>query len=79
MQSILREYTPKQVIGLLVISGLLLIENIDAHILNVAIPQMATTFNTSVFTLKLAVTSYLIGLALFLAGYLPIGGSCSMG
>ena len=70
MQSILPGYTPKQVIGLLVISGLLLIENIDAHILNVAIPQMAIAFNTSVFTLKLAVTAYLIGLALFI----PISG-----
>lgn len=64
------DYTPKQIIGLFIISSLLLMENIDAHILNVAIPQMAHTFNTSVFTLKLAVTSYLIGLSIFI----PISG-----
>lgn len=66
----LADYTSKQIIGLFIISSLLLMENIDAHILNVAIPQMAHTFNTSVFTLKLAVTSYLIGLSVFI----PISG-----
>ncbi len=64
------EYTPRQIVGLFIISSLLLMENIDANILNVAIPQMATTFHTSVFTLKLAVTSYLIGLSIFI----PISG-----
>lgn len=66
----LNNYSSKQIIGLLVISSLLLIENIDAHILNVAIPQLANAFNTSVFTIKLAVTAYLIGLAIFI----PISG-----
>lgn len=66
----LSNYTPKQIIGLFIISLLLLIENIDAHILNVAIPQMANTFNTSIFTMKLSVTSYLIGLSIFI----PISG-----
>jgi MFS family permease len=70
MQFALKGYTPKQFIGLLVISSLLLMENIDANILNVAIPQMAHSFDTSVFTLKLAVTSYLIGLSIFI----PISG-----
>lgn len=64
------DYTPKQIISLFIISSLLLMENIDGNILNVAIPQMATTFHTSVFTLKLAVTSYLIGLSIFI----PISG-----
>lgn len=63
-------YSSKQLIGLLVISSLLLMENIDANILNVAIPQMAHSFHTTVFTLKLAVTSYLIGLSIFI----PISG-----
>ncbi|MDD3267537.1 MAG: MFS transporter [Burkholderiales bacterium] len=63
-------YTSRQLIGTAIISSLLLMENIDAHILNVAIPQMAIFFNTSVFILKLAVTSYLIGLAIFI----PISG-----
>lgn len=63
-------YTSRQFIGTAIISSLLLMENIDAHILNVAIPQMAIFFNTSVFTLKLAVTSYLIGIAIFI----PISG-----
>lgn len=70
MQLKLADYTPKQIIGLFIISSLLLMENIDAHILNVAVPQMAHTFNTSIFTLKLAVTSYLIGLSIFI----PISG-----
>lgn len=63
-------YTFPQLITLAVISMLLLMENVDGNILNVAIPQMAITFNTTVFTLKLAVTSYLIGLSLFI----PISG-----
>lgn len=63
-------YTSRQFFGTAIISSLLLMENIDAHILNVAIPQMAIFFNTSVFTLKLAVTSYLIGIAIFI----PISG-----
>lgn len=65
-----KNYTPKQLIGLLVISSLLLMENIDANILNVAIPQMAHSFASTVFTMKLAVTSYLIGLSVFI----PISG-----
>lgn len=63
-------YTSRQAISMMIISSLLLMENMDAHILNVAIPQMANYFNTSVFTLKLAVTSYLIGIAIFI----PISG-----
>ncbi len=66
----LNSYTPRQLIGLLVISSLLLMENIDANILNVAIPQMAHTFSSNVFTMKLAVTSYLIGISVFI----PISG-----
>ena len=61
-----KTYTPKQLISLLVISALLLMENIDANILNVAIPQMAHSFASTVFTMKLAVTSYLIGLSVFI-------------
>lgn len=70
MQIKIADYTPKQIIGLFIISSVLLMENIDAHILNVAIPQMSHTFSTTVFTLKLAVTSYLIGLSIFI----PISG-----
>ncbi len=70
MQLKLADYTPRQIICLFIISSVLLMENIDAHILNVAIPQMAHSFQTSVFTLKLAVTSYLIGLSIFI----PISG-----
>lgn len=65
-----KNFTTKQTIGLLVISSLLLMENIDANILNVAIPQMAHTFSSNVFTMKLAVTSYLIGISVFI----PISG-----
>lgn len=70
MQLKLADYTPRQIICLFIISSVLLMENIDANILNVAIPQMAHSFQTSVFTLKLAVTSYLIGLSIFI----PISG-----
>lgn len=65
-----RDYTSTQIIGLVVVASLLLMENIDAHILNVAIPQMVSVFSTNVFALKLAVTSYLIGLSVFI----PISG-----
>lgn len=70
MQLKLADYTPRQIICLFIISSVLLMENIDANILNVAIPQMAQTFHASVFTLKLAVTSYLVGLSIFI----PISG-----
>lgn len=70
MSRILSEYSIKQVICLFIISAVMFMENIDAHILNIAIPQMANTFETSVFVLKLAVTSYLIGLSIFI----PISG-----
>jgi len=67
---LLKDYTARQFIGLMVISTLLLMENIDSNILNVAIPQMSKVFNEPVLTMKLAVTSYIIGLAIFI----PISG-----
>ncbi len=49
---------------------MLLMENIDANILNIAIPTMATELLIPVLNLKLSVTSYLVGLAIFI----PISG-----
>ncbi|MCX5773772.1 MAG: MFS transporter [Fusobacteria bacterium] len=63
---LLKEYSLRQFIGLMVISTLLLMENIDSNILNVAIPQMSKVFNEPVLTMKLAITSYIIGIAVFI-------------
>ena len=60
----------KQVMSLMVISLMLLMENIDANIISIAIPTIAKSLNTSALNLKLAVTSYLISLAIFI----PISG-----
>lgn len=70
MQLNFREYSLNQWVGLAVISSLFLVENVDANILNVAILQMSKTFHTSVLTLKLAITSYLVGISVFI----PISG-----
>lgn len=67
------KYTLQQKITLSVISMMLLMDNIDANILGTAIPTIATSLSVSVLNLKLAVTSYLIGLAIFI----PIGGFVS--
>ena len=48
----------------------LFLQQLDAMILNTAIPQMATSLNTPALGLKLAITSYLLTLALFI----PISG-----
>lgn len=49
---------------------MLLLSSVDANILNVAVPTIADSLATRVLNLKLAITSYLIGLALFV----PISG-----
>jgi EmrB/QacA subfamily drug resistance transporter len=48
----------------------LFLQQLDAMILNTAIPQMAHSLNTPALSLKLAITSYLLTLALFI----PISG-----
>ena len=60
----------QQIITIAVISSMLLMDNIDANILNIAIPTMATDLLIPVLNLKLSITSYLIGLAIFI----PISG-----
>lgn len=48
----------------------LFLQQLDSMILNTAIPQMAESLGTSALSLKLAITSYLLTLALFI----PISG-----
>ena len=60
----------KQIVSLMVISLMLLMENVDANIISIAIPTIANSLHTSALNLKLAVTSYLISLAIFI----PISG-----
>jgi MFS family permease len=66
----LQQYSFKQIMNLLVITSLLLIESIDANILNIAIPQIAAQFGSNIFIIKLAVTSYIVGSCIFI----PISG-----
>ena len=60
------KYTFEQASGLLIIISLLLIESIDANIINIAIPQMAIELHSNIFIMKLAVTSYIVGLSIFI-------------
>ncbi len=53
-----------------ILSAALFMEMMDATILNTAIPNIATSFETYPVNLKLAITSYLISLAIFI----PISG-----
>lgn len=64
------QFTLKQRLALLAITLMLLLSSVDSNILNVAVPTIADSLATRVLNLKLAITSYLIGLALFV----PISG-----
>jgi len=59
-------FNTKQILCLVIVGGLLLMENIDAWVLNVAIPYMATDLNTKILNLKIAITFYLVGLSVFI-------------
>lgn len=52
---------------------MLLMENVDANIINVAVPSIAKALQIHLLNLKLAITSYLISLAIFV----PISGYIS--
>lgn len=54
----------------LIVSIILFMEYLDMSVINTAIPSIARDFGESPLLLKLAVTSYLLGLAIFL----PISG-----
>src|SRR5262245_8643288 len=60
-------YDPRRttIIPLIVATGLL-VENIDATVLVTAIPSMALDFGINPINLKLALTSYLLTLAIFI-------------
>lgn len=49
---------------------LLFMDNLDASVINIAIPHIADNLNTSALSLKLAVTCYLLSLGVFI----PISG-----
>lgn len=68
----LSSYTIKQVSAMLIIGVMMMMESIDTNILNVAIPSMAYSLQSTPLSLKLAVTSYLISLSIFIpiSGYL---------
>ncbi len=70
MNTIHSKFSFKQLVTILVASLMILMENIDTNILNVAIPAIATDLNAPPLQLKLAITSYLISLAIFI----PISG-----
>jgi len=53
-----------------VVATALFMDTLDATILNTALPQMAMSFNINVISLKIALTSYLLSLAVFT----PISG-----
>lgn len=62
--------TTRQIMSISIISLMLLMENVDANIISIAVPTIAKSLSTSALNLKLAVTSYLISLAIFI----PISG-----
>ena len=53
-----------------ILSTVIFIEMLDSTIINTAIPTMAISFQTNPINLKIAITSYLISLAIFI----PISG-----
>lgn len=59
-----------QYMSVFIVGALLLMENIDSGVLNVALPYMIGDFHSSILTLKIAITSYLLGVAIFI----PISG-----
>lgn len=60
----------KRLLNIIVVSLMLLMENVDANIINVAVPSIANEIHTSPLNLKLTITSYLVSLAIFV----PISG-----
>jgi len=63
----------KSTLNIIVVALMLLMENVDVNVINVAIPSIAHSLQTSPLDLKLAITSYLISLAIFV----PISGYIS--
>lgn len=60
----------KDIITISVIVSMIIMESIDMDVLNVAVSTMAKSFMVSPVHLKLAITSYLLGIAIFI----PISG-----
>lgn len=68
----LSSYSIQQLAAIIIIGIMMMMESIDTNILNVAIPSMAHSLQVTPLSLKLAVTSYLISLSIFIpiSGYL---------
>lgn len=57
---------PRERLVPLVVAVALFMENMDAHVIATSLPAIARDLGTSPLTLKLAVTSYLLSLAIFI-------------
>jgi len=57
---------PNRILVLLVVACALFMENLDSTVLSTALPAIAQDFNEDPIRLKLALTSYLIALAVFI-------------
>src|SRR5690349_5370086 len=65
-------YSTKQLVTIVIIGTMMMMESIDTNILNVAIPSISHSLAVSPLNVKLAITSYLISLSIFIpiSGYL---------
>lgn len=68
----LSHYSVKQLFAITIIGIMMMMESIDTNILNVAIPSMSEALQVTPLSLKIAITSYLISLSIFIpiSGYL---------
>jgi len=57
---------PNRILVPLIIATALFMENLDATVIATALPAIAIDFNTSPIDLKLAITSYLLSIAVFI-------------
>jgi MFS family permease len=56
----------KQRVIPLIVAAALFMENLDSTVIATSLPSIATNIGTSPLTLKLAITSYLLSLAVFI-------------
>ena len=70
---------PDRILVPLIVACALLMEHIDSTVISTALPSIARDFGTSPIHLKLAVTSYLLAIAVCLpaSGWLCQGHLCS--
>jgi EmrB/QacA subfamily drug resistance transporter len=73
MDNQVQKLTLKSALNIVVVSLMLLMENVDANVINIAVPSISNSLRIPPLDLKLAITSYLISLAIFV----PISGYIS--